>query len=282
MSDQEKSLPVTSSTPPDFPEDQRALFSEVLDVLNRGGVPYAVAGAFALHQHTGIWRFTKDLDIFLTPETVNSALELLRIHHYVCEVCDPVWLSKAKRDEFFVDLITGMSNGVITVDPSWIEQAQPAEVVGVQTRVLAPEELLASKLFVTRRERFDGADIAHVIYGTKGKLDWDRIVALAGEHWEMLLWALILYRFVYPAQTDYVPFSLWENLLTRYMSLVAKPESGARFRGTLIDENMFAIDVKEWGLEDVLSEYRERRMPKPYQQQQPKAVGGLEILPNTA
>jgi len=25
---------------------------------------------------------------------------------------------------------------------------------------------------------------------------------------------------------------------------------------------MFAIDVKEWGLEDVLAEYRERRLPK--------------------
>jgi hypothetical protein len=30
----------------------------------------------------------------------------------------------------------------------------------------------------------------------------------------------------------------------------------------LIDDNMFAIDVKEWGLDDVLSEYRSRRLSR--------------------
>jgi Nucleotidyl transferase of unknown function (DUF2204) len=256
------SLPVTSSVPPDFPADQKTLFQEVLIAFNEHHVPYAVSGAFALHQHTGISRFTKDLDLFLTRDDVQSALDLLRQHNYECEVCDPVWLSKAHRDEFFVDLITGMSNGAISVDRSWIERAQPAMVLGVDTRVLAPEELIASKLFVTRRERFDGADIAHVIYGTKGKLDWKRILDIVGEHWEIFLWALILFRYVYPAHTDYVPFELWQDLLTRYMNLVSKKDPNARFRGSLIDENMFAIDVKEWGLDDVLSEYRARYAPK--------------------
>lgn len=255
-------MPVTSSVPPEFPEDQKSLFQEVLLAMNEHQVPYAVSGAFALYQHTGIARFTKDLDLFLTREDVQQALGLLSERNYVCEVCDPVWLSKAHRDEFYVDLITGMSNGVISVDRSWIERAQQALVLGVQTRVLAPEELIASKLFVTRRERFDGADIAHVIYGTKGKLDWQRILDIVGDHWEMLLWALILFRYVYPAHTKFVPFELWQDLLTRYMNLVSKDDPKAKFRGSLIDENMFAIDIKEWGLDDVLSEYRARHSPK--------------------
>ena len=256
--DASKLLPVTSSTPPDFPDDQRELFREVLLVMNAGDTPYAVSGAFALQQHTGIWRFTKDLDLFLTAESVQPALRHLRQHGYECEVSDPVWLAKARRDDFFVDLITGMSNGAIAVDDSWIERSQPAEIIGVETRVLRAEELLASKLFVTRRERFDGADIAHIIHGTQGKMDWDRIQAIVGEHWEILLWALILFRYVYPAHTDYVPFALWSDLLTRYMQLVSKPDPDARFRGSLIDEKMFAIDVNEWGMDDVLSEHRER------------------------
>src|SRR5439155_446590 len=83
-----------------------------------------------------------------------------------CEVCDPVWLAKAHRDEYFVDFITGMSNAALTVTDSWITRARPAVILGLPTRILAPEELLASKLFVVRRERFDGADIAHIIYAT--------------------------------------------------------------------------------------------------------------------
>lgn len=249
-------LPVTSSVPVELPEKQEALAQEVLIALERQRIPYAVAGAFALLQHTGISRATKDLDLFLTSENCSAALRYLQSRGFQCEVCDPVWLAKVHRDNFFVDLITGMSNAAISVDESWIRYAQPASVLGIQTRVLAAEELLVSKLFVTRRERFDGADIVHIIYGTAGNLDWGRVLHRAGEHWEMLLWALVLFRYIYPAQTHYVPAVLWQDLLTRFHKLVSQPDGQGRFRGSLIDDNMFAIDVNEWGLDDLLGEYR--------------------------
>lgn len=256
------SLPVTSSAPAELPEKQEALAREVLLTLERERIPYAVAGAFALLQHTGIARATKDLDLFLTAENWSAALTHLKRHGFQCEVCDPVWLAKVHRDNFFVDLITGMSNAAVSVEDSWIRNALPASVLGIQTRVLAPEELLVSKLFVTRRERFDGADVAHIIYGTAGDLDWGRILHLVGEHWEMLLWALVLFRYVYPAKTHYVPAVVWQDLLARYLKLVLQPDGQGRFRGSLIDDNMFAIDVKEWGLDDVLEEYRSRRLSR--------------------
>jgi hypothetical protein len=252
----------TSSIPVKIPRKQEVLYREVLSVLEDRQVPYAVAGAFALQKHTGICRYTKDLDIFLCSEDVVPALGYLQEHRFQCEILDPVWLAKAHRDEFFVDLISGMSNAVITVDLSWIELAHPAMIVDVPTRVLAPEELLASKLFVTRRERFDGADIAHIIYGTQGRLDWQRVLRHAGEHWEILLWALILFHFVYPAHSDYVPLPLWKELLSGLENEIENPNPNARFRGSLIDEFMFAIDLREWGLENLLEEYRQRREPK--------------------
>src|SRR5437868_14242366 len=160
----------TTSTPAEYPEQQESLFHDVLTTLEEHKVPFVVSGAFALQQHTGIFRSTKDLDIFLQAEEVPTALKYLHDRGFACEIRDPVWLAKAHRDGFYVDLITGMSNAVIVVESSWIERAHPATIFGVPTRVLAPEELIASKLFVTRRERFDGADIAHVIYGTRGQI----------------------------------------------------------------------------------------------------------------
>ena len=73
----EKALPISTSTPPDFPADQRNLFVEVLTLMNERGVPYVVSGAFALQQHTGIWRNTKDLDLFMAPCEVPRALDEL-------------------------------------------------------------------------------------------------------------------------------------------------------------------------------------------------------------
>ena len=243
-----------------MPQEQIDLFRDVLEALDRSRVPYAVSGAFALRQHTGICRQTKDLDLFVTAANRRAALESLRQEGMECDVIDPVWLAKAKRGEYFVDLITGMSNGLIVVEDSWIERAHPAVVYGVTTRVLAPEELVASKIFVARRERFDGADIAHVIYGTHGEFDWRREMELVGEHWEMLLWSLVLFRYVYPAQSNYVPGTLWQDLVARFLNQLANPDAKADFRGSLVDDNMFAIDVNEWGLPDVLERHRAKRL----------------------
>jgi len=254
--------PKTSSFPSEGPREQVELFHDVLQVLENNRVPYAVSGAFALRQHTGICRFTKDLDLFVTAQTSALAMKCLESAGMECDVPDPVWLSKARRDGFFVDLITGMSNGVITVEDSWIERAYPAVVYGVVTRVLAPEELVASKIFVARRERFDGVDIAHVIFGTHGRFDWNRELDLVGEHWEMLLWNLVLFRYSYPAHSDLVPEQVWLELLGRFEHEIRNPVPKAPFRGSLVDDNMFAIDVHEWGMANLVEERRKLRLSK--------------------
>ena len=161
----------------------------------------------------------------------------------------------------YVDLITGMSNAVITVDQSWIDHGTAHTVLGVRSRVLAAEgEASTSKLFVIR-ERFDGADIVHIIHGTKGRLDWTRLPPLVGEHWELLLWELILFRYIYPSKQHYIPREVWQLLLTDLQAQLNSSSPTPAFRGSLIDERMFAIDVHEWGLENLLQEQRARRRP---------------------
>lgn len=255
----EKALPISSSTPPEFPEEQRRLFVEVLTLMNERKIPYVVSGAFALQQHTGIWRNTKDLDLFMAPAEVPHALEELGKAGFKTEVCDPVWLCKAHRAGFFVDIITGMSNAVIRVDSSWIERGVRCDILGVPSIVLAPEELVASKLFVTRRERFDGADVVHVIHGTKGNLDWERVLSLVGDHWGIVLWAMMLFQYTYPAQSNYIPRSVWRDLLGRLHEELEHPNPRAHFRGSLLDENMFAIDVHEWGMANLIERNRAER-----------------------
>ena len=41
-------IPETSSAPVKIPEEQQTLFREILTLLERQHIPYAVAGAFAL------------------------------------------------------------------------------------------------------------------------------------------------------------------------------------------------------------------------------------------
>src|SRR4051812_45771500 len=116
MSTEEQQLPVTSSTEPDWAEDARKTYRDIIFAMNRADAPYAIGGAFALRQHTGIWRATKDLDLFVPPQRTASALTHLRQQGFHTSIEDSVWLAKVKRGEYFVDLITGLSNACILVD----------------------------------------------------------------------------------------------------------------------------------------------------------------------
>ncbi len=129
-------------------------------------------------------------------------------------------------------------------------------MLGVAARVLAPEELIASKVFVDFRERFDGADIVHVIFRTHGKLDWQRLLSLMHGHTELLFWHLVLFHYVYPAHSDIVPHAVWDELIENFTRELSEPDKKAQFRGSLLDERMYAIDVKEWGLADLLEKAR--------------------------
>lgn len=261
--EEKRKLPVSSSTPPQFPVEKTRFFIEFLEALNRNSLSFTAAGLFALHEHTGVWRQTKDLDVFIPAEKIDRVLDVLSHQEgFETEVLDPVWLAKAWRGDHYVDIITGMSNAVVRVDQSWLDRSVASEVLGVPCRILGPEELLVSKVFVVRRERFDGADIAHIVYAQGADLDWQRILNLVGDHWEMLLWSLILFRYIYPARTHQVPPWVWDLLLERFRRELLDPDPNASFRGSLIDENMFAIDVKEWGMENVIEQYRDEHPEK--------------------
>lgn len=251
-------LPVSSSHPPEFLPEALDCYKRAVEALRDAAIPFTVGGAFALHKHTGIWRNTKDLDIVLEAGAVPGALRHLEARGFSTRIEDPVWLAKAFCGEYFVDLITALGNAALVVDATWIERAENWEMFSVPCRILAAEELIASKIFVSRRERFDGADVAHLIRVCGGRLDWERLQQLLTGHEEMLLWGLVFFSYIYPAHVDLIPRDLWSSLVRGFQHHLEHPRREEPFRGTLIDPNMFAIDVKEWGERDLYREYCEQ------------------------
>src|SRR5215831_15614268 len=250
MSDGGVELPVTSFEEPAWAPEAYECYQGVLRGLLQANVPFAVSGGFAFHHHTGIWRTTKDLDLVLPPRAVPGAFGVLIDEGFETYVQDPVWLAKARRGDYFVDLITGVGNATLTVDDSWIDRATEDVVLDIRCKVLPVEEMIASKLFVTRRERFDGADIAHLLRACAGNIDWERLRGLTQPHWQMLYWSLVLFAYIYPTRTTTIPLSIWRDLTERFCLAVGAHGSAEIFRGTLIDPKMFAIDVNEWGERD--------------------------------
>lgn len=248
-------LPSTSSAEPDWSPEARTCYEEALKALLDPGICFVVGGAFAVHSHTGIWRPTKDLDLLLTAGALPEALDRLKSRGFATFVKDPVWLAKASRGDYFVDLITGIGNASLGVDDTWLERAVPETVLGLPCRVLNVEELIVSKIFVAYRERFDGADVVHLIRARGKTLDWARLLQLTGSHWELLFWSLVLFAYVYPAHVDVVPEEIWNDLTGRFTRHFKNPNKAAPFRGSLVDPRMFAIDLNEWGERNLYKEY---------------------------
>lgn len=242
--------PTYAGSPEMLPE-QEALVAEALTTLEDAGVEVILAGAFASHAYTGIWRNTKDIDVFLQPRDVRPALDALGDSGFETELRDSWWLAKAWRDEWLVDLIFGMGNRELQVDAGWIERALPVEIAGVPTRVISLEDLIVSKVFIAKRDRFDGADVAHLIRCAGGEIDWDRVLhGMGSDHRTLLLWHLVLFDYVYPIHSDHLPRDLMRELFEDRMRPASDGRRPAPFRGTLLDERAFAIDVEDWGYPD--------------------------------
>ncbi len=242
---------------PSFETGQAEFYGEAIDVLNRAGIRYMFGGALALHAYTGIWRDTKDLDVFVHESVVEQVLEKLREAGFETEVTDPCWLAKAYMGDLFVDVIHGSHNGTGPVDESWFSKAREITLLDRRVLVIPAEEMILSKIFVVAKDRCDVDDVLHLIFAAHGDLDWDRMLTKIGEHWELLLAYLHLYHYVYPSHVRYVPKTVFELLHERYEE-EAEPD-GPRFRGTMLDENSFGVDVEEWGLPDERMSTREVR-----------------------
>lgn len=236
---------------PNFGPEEGRIYGEALDALDRADLSYMLGGALALNTYTGIWRDTKDLDVFVPERRVARVLDALQGAGFETEIAEPHWLAKAQKEGIFVDVIHTNDSGAVAVEESWFANAQEIEVLGRRVRAIPAEEMLLSKIFVASRDRWDMSDVLHLIFARRGELDWERILAGVGEHWELLLAYLHLYRYVYPSHTSYLPRWVLDLLQKRYESEIEAPPQGLlRFRGTLLDDVSFGVDVAAWGLPD--------------------------------
>jgi hypothetical protein len=113
------------------------------------------------------------------------------------------------------------------------------------------------KAYIMERERFDGADIAHILVSCAEKFDWQHLVQRFGPDWRMLLSHLVLFGYIYPSEQARIPTTIMEDLIGRLQKDAAPPGGHKRFcRGTLLSRKQYLVDVQEWGFHDARLEKR--------------------------
>jgi hypothetical protein len=226
-------------------------YKRVMQGLFDSRIDFLVGGAFAFVKYTGVSRDTKDIDLFVRRSDWPRIAELLQADGFDVELTFPHWLGKAyggREREFFVDLIFSGGNGIAEVDDEWFAYARADEALGFAVRLMPAEEMIWSKAFLMERERFDGADVMHLIRARQTDIDWNRLLQRFGEHWKVLLAHLILFMYVYP--TEPAPTHVIDQLLSRLKhDSPADPELRV-CRGTLLSRAQYLVDIEKWNYLD--------------------------------
>src|SRR5207249_948636 len=160
-------------------------------------------GAYAFGHYTGLNRDTKDFDLIIRPEDVPIALAACQNAGYGAEFAFTHWLAKIWLANSFIDVIFRAGNGLGEVDDLWFNNASDATVLGTRVKVAPPEELIWQKAYVMERERFDGADIIHLLASCASGIEWTRLLERFGPDWRVLMSHLVLFGFVFPSKRNF-------------------------------------------------------------------------------
>src|SRR5678815_4113453 len=228
-------------------------YMDALKKLLDTGIPFLVGGAFAFSHYAHVPRETKDIDIFVKPEDLARVLDTFEKLGY--ETCTPFphWLGKIYADHHFIDVIFSSGNGVARVDDLWFDHAPRVNVLGHIVRLSPVEEMIWSKAFILERERYDGADVAHLLRETGPSLDWPRLLMRFGDHWRVLLSHVILFGFIYPDKRQNIPAWVMEELIRRLS--VSRPNlQNDVCYGTLLSREQYLHDLDNLKYKDARGE----------------------------
>ena len=161
----------------------------------------------------------------------------------------PHWLAKAKNPELAMDLIFSSGNGVARVDADWFRHAADVVLYGIPVKLSPIEELIWSKSFVMERERFDGADVTHLLRARGHVIDWPRLIARYGDYRLVLAAHLLLFRFAYSDAHRLIPGWVFDAVLGDCTPPAVDPDTPMCF-GALLSREQYLADVAQLGYGD--------------------------------
>jgi hypothetical protein len=233
-------------------ETSDEFYTAAVHVMQNAGIPFLVGGAYALRHYTAVIRDTKDFDVFLRHDDLPRTLDAFRQAGYHADLAYSHWLAKVHYGEAFIDLIFRAGNGLCKVDDGWFRNAEKVVLLGLNVELVRPEHMIWQKAYIMERERFDGADIAHLLRGRADKIDWEDLIRCFGPDWRVLLSHLVLFGFIYPGERSMIPPDVMSKLLRRLESEGdSKGEDVKLCQGTLISRAQYLPDIERWGYRDV-------------------------------
>lgn len=167
-----------------------SVLDDALDALREAEIPHLLIGGIGSAVY-GRDRGTRDIDLFVRPETAARVLETLERRGFETRRETEHWLYKAFKHGVLVDVIFRSSRDILLGD-EMLARARRMPFRGRLVPVAPPEDLVVMKAQATSEETPRYWYDALAIIG-QTELDWDYLVARSLQHGARRMLSLLLF-----------------------------------------------------------------------------------------
>jgi hypothetical protein len=153
-------------------QDLIATLKRVAAVLKQTGIPFALAGGFAVYARGGV-SSDHDVDFLLREEDVDATLEALARAGFRTERPPEDWLVKVWDRDVMVDLIHRPVDRRVT--EATLADTDPISVCAILMPVISATELMEHKLLTFGQHYCDFSKALPMARSLREQIDWDRV-----------------------------------------------------------------------------------------------------------
>ena len=160
-----------------LPADRDALRSALkrtASALKADGVPFALAGGYALWAH-GAPESENDVDFVVAEEDIERAVHVLEEAGFAVTRPPEDWLFKVGCDGAQVDVLHRVVGE--PVGPALIDRSTDMDLLGIRLPVLPATDLLSSKLRSMTEHYCDFGRLLPHVRAVREQVDWERLRA---------------------------------------------------------------------------------------------------------
>jgi hypothetical protein len=156
-----------------FAEIEHAL-KRAAAALREAGVPFLLGGSLASWARGGP-ETRHDLDLMIKPEDVERAVEALTEAGMRSERPPEEWLVKVWDGDTLIDLIYCPKG--LPMDDDVIARGEELSVLGMEIRVMALEDVIATKLMALTEHSLRYEGLLQIARALREQIDWDTVRA---------------------------------------------------------------------------------------------------------
>ena len=169
--------PAGQGRTPDLPADHtQAILETTMEVgavWKAAGLPFALVGSVAVYAHGIPVRLQHDTDFAVLRKDAEAVTRALRERGMRIVEPPEDWLVKARAGGEEIDLIFALAG--LPVTSELLGRAQTLPVDSVHMPVLAPTDLMASRLLALSEHHCDFGALLPVARGLRERVEWPRV-----------------------------------------------------------------------------------------------------------